>query len=106
LTYDRTVEFAERARQAGRPMRYSSIGQGLGWRVLALHGQKLVEHSGSDVGFRADVLLWPADMSGVVVMVNDETGDPGELSQMIYSILLARNRPPGDRDHTSRSRPE
>jgi CubicO group peptidase (beta-lactamase class C family) len=90
MAYDRTVEFAERARQAGRPMRYTSIGQGLGWRVFTLRGQNLVDHSGGDVGFRSDVLLWPAESTGVVVMTNDEAGDPGELSQMIYSILVAR----------------
>ena len=89
MAYDRTSEFTERARQAGRSMRYASIGQGLGWRVFTLEGQDLVNHSGGDTGFRSDVLLWPADSSAVVVMMNDETGAPGELSQIIYSILLA-----------------
>jgi CubicO group peptidase (beta-lactamase class C family) len=41
MAYDRTVEVGERARQAGRPMRYGSIGQGLGWRVFTLRGQNL-----------------------------------------------------------------
>ena len=89
MAYDRTVEFTERARRLGRPMRYASIGQGLGWRVFRLGGQDLVSHSGGDVGFRSDVLLWPAESSAVLVMMNDEAGDPGELSQIVYSILLA-----------------
>ena len=87
MTYDRTAEFSERARQAGRPMRYASIGQGLGWRVFRLSGQDLVSHGGADVGFRSDVLLWPAESSAIVVMMNDEAGDPGQLSQIIYSVL-------------------
>jgi CubicO group peptidase (beta-lactamase class C family) len=89
IAYDRTSEFAERARRANRPMRYTSIGQGLGWRMFTLDGQYLINHSGGDTGFRSDVLLWPADSSAVVVMMNDEAGDPGELSRMIYSLLLA-----------------
>ena len=74
-------------------MRYASIGQGLGWRVFTLAGQDLVNHSGADVGFRSDVLLWPAASSAVVVMMNDEAGDAGELSQIIYSILRAAAGP-------------
>lgn len=89
MAYDRTGEITERARRSGRPMRYGSIGQGLGWRVLSLGGQDLVSHSGADVGFRSDVLLWPAESSAVVIMINDEAGEPGELSQIIYSILRA-----------------
>ncbi len=89
MAWDRTVEFTERARRSGRPMRYASVGQGLGWRVFRLGGQNFVNHSGADVGFRSDVLLWPAESSAVVVMMNDEAGDPGELSQIIYSILRA-----------------
>jgi CubicO group peptidase (beta-lactamase class C family) len=92
MAYDRTAEVAARARRAGRSMRYGSIGQGLGWRVFMLGGQKLVSHSGGDLGFRSDVLLWPAESSGVVVMVNDEASDPGELSQIIYSILCAADQ--------------
>lgn len=89
IAYDRTSELTERARRAGRPMRYTSIGQGLGWRMFTLDGQYLINHSGGDTGFRSDVLLWPADSSAVVVMMNDEAGDPAELSRMIYSLLLA-----------------
>jgi CubicO group peptidase (beta-lactamase class C family) len=89
MAYDRTAEFSERARRSGRPMRYASIGQALGWRVFTLQGQDLVSHGGADVGFRSDVLLWPAQSSAVVVMMNDEAGNPGELSQIIYSILLS-----------------
>ncbi len=59
-----------------------------------LDGMDLVNHSGADVGFRSDVLLWPADPSAVVVMMNDESGDPGELSRIIYSVLLAGARQP------------
>jgi CubicO group peptidase (beta-lactamase class C family) len=92
MAYDRTQEMAERARRAGNPMRYAAIGQALGWRIFTLGGTDLVNHSGGDTGFRSDVLLWPADTSGVVVMMNDESGDPGELSRMIYSILAARAR--------------
>jgi CubicO group peptidase (beta-lactamase class C family) len=61
VAYDLTDQYAERMRKAGRPMRYTSIGQGLGWRMFTLEGEKLVNHSGGDVGFRSDVLLWPAD---------------------------------------------
>jgi hypothetical protein len=87
LVWDRTSEFAERAQRAGRPMRYWSIGQGLDWRVFTLGGEELINHGGADVGFRSDVLLWPAQSSGVVVMMNDEAGDPGGLSQIIYGML-------------------
>jgi CubicO group peptidase (beta-lactamase class C family) len=81
---------AERARKAGKPMRYGSVGQGLGWWMFSLGGQNLVNHSGGDVWFRSDVLLWPAETTGVVVMMNDESGNPGELSQIIYRVLHAR----------------
>lgn len=93
MAYDRTPEFTERGRQSGRPMRYASIGQALGWRVFTLQGQDLVSHSGADVGFRSDVLLWPAQSSGVVVMMNDEARDPGELSQnhLLHSPVRSRS---------------
>jgi CubicO group peptidase (beta-lactamase class C family) len=93
MSYDLTPQIAERAKRAGRTMQYASIGQGLGWRIFNLRGEDLVNHSGGDTGFRSDVLLWPADSSAVVVMLNDESGDPGELSRIIYSLLLARGRP-------------
>jgi len=91
--YDLTAVAAERARKAGKPMRYGSVGQGLGWRMFTVNGQTLVNHSGGDVGFRSDVLLWPAETTGIVVMMNDESGNPGELSQIIYSVLVAPHRP-------------
>lgn len=94
MSYDRTKEFSERARRAGRSIQYTAIGQGLGWRVFTLRGQDLVSHSGGDTGFRSDVLLWPAQSTAVVVMMNDESGDPGELSRAIYSLLLAGTRRP------------
>ena len=90
VQYDQTQEFTERAKRASRPMLYAAIGQGLGWRIFTLQGQNLVSHSGGDTGFRSDLLLWPAELSAVVVMMNDEAGNPGELSRMIYALLLAR----------------
>ena len=87
VSYDRTAEVAERMRRAGRPMRYGSMGQALGWGVLTLGGERLINQCGADEGFRSDVLLWPAAESGVVVMTNNEIGDPAQLSQIIYEFL-------------------
>jgi hypothetical protein len=90
--YDLTPMYAELMARAGRPVLYTSVGQGLGWVVFTLEGQELVTHGGADQGFRSDVLLWPAESSAVVVLLNDEAADPGELSRIIFSMLRTAGR--------------
>jgi CubicO group peptidase (beta-lactamase class C family) len=43
---------------------------GLGWALMDYHGRKLVFHTGSSPGFKAEILLVPEEHLGVVVLSN------------------------------------
>lgn len=49
-------------------------GMGLGWQVLKLNGETIIQHGGADPGFRATAFFVPAKQSGVVVFTNGQEG--------------------------------
>jgi len=48
-------------------------------------------HSGSDAGFRAQVLHFPAERLGVVVLSNAANGNPGRLAAEVADVFLGVN---------------
>ncbi|MEO8451247.1 MAG: serine hydrolase domain-containing protein [Gemmatimonadota bacterium] len=87
VTYDMSADIAQRMARGGRTPPYQSTGIGLGWWAYQLGDRRLIGHGGGDTGFRSTILLSPADSSAVVIMFNDERGDPSELARTMYSIL-------------------
>jgi CubicO group peptidase (beta-lactamase class C family) len=45
-------------------------GYGLGWVVGDYHGQRMLSHSGSTLGFEAQLAVWPEAELGIVVLTN------------------------------------
>ena len=51
-----------------------SAGMGLGWEILTLDGDTIIDHSGSDWGVRTFVFYLPDRKQGAVVLTNGENG--------------------------------
>lgn len=52
-------------------------------------GLKTFGHGGADAGFRSDVLFFPGEKFGVVVLSNLDSFNPGALARQIADIYLA-----------------
>ncbi len=53
--------------------KWDGISQGLGWQVLrGKDGETVLQHGGSDPGYRALVVAYPDDKSGYVILSNGE----------------------------------
>jgi CubicO group peptidase (beta-lactamase class C family) len=52
-------------------------------------GLKTFGHGGADAGFRSDVLYFPGEKFGVVVLSNLDSFNPGALARQIADIYLA-----------------
>ncbi|MBW3634164.1 MAG: beta-lactamase family protein [Chloroflexi bacterium] len=61
-------------------------GYGLGWVVGDYHGQRMLSHSGSTLGFEAQVAIWPEAQLGIVVLTNAQGA---ELSTQGVQFRLA-----------------
>jgi hypothetical protein len=59
---------------------------GLGWQVLDIDGEKIVDHSGSDQGENSLVFYLPERQIGVVIFTNGENGTKviREIVRMLY----------------------
>ena len=89
-TRDITNELNALARQAGVKLPFETFQMGLGWFVVDYQGHRLVDHEGSDRGFRSDLLLSPADSAAVVVMANLSQAEVGEFARDLMSLTLER----------------
>jgi CubicO group peptidase (beta-lactamase class C family) len=62
---------------------------GLGWRILDYRGRRILEHGGSNDGFRAHIVLVPKEKLGLVVLGNlEETGMVHALGNRLLDELL------------------
>jgi CubicO group peptidase (beta-lactamase class C family) len=52
-----------------------TAGMGLGWQVLDIDGQKIIDHSGSDPGAHSLAFFLPESQRGVVIFTNGENGE-------------------------------
>jgi CubicO group peptidase (beta-lactamase class C family) len=58
------------------------VGMGLGWQVMDIDGEKIIDHSGSDDGAHSLVFYLPARQFGAVLFTNGENG-----SKVIHEIV-------------------
>jgi len=59
----------------------------MGWVVEDYEGRRMVRHFGWDDGFRSALIIFPADMSAVFLVTNDETAPIGEFIKAAISEL-------------------
>jgi CubicO group peptidase (beta-lactamase class C family) len=52
-----------------------TAGMGLGWEVLALNGETIIDHSGSDWGVHTLTFFLPQRQFGMVVFTNGDNGE-------------------------------
>lgn len=64
-----------------------SIDYGFGWHVEAYRGKPHPYHSGSSIGFRNHILLFPEEERAVIILTNRDEGDPMEPCKKIMDIL-------------------
>ncbi|MCA6475708.1 MAG: serine hydrolase [Chitinophagaceae bacterium] len=61
----------------------SPVNYGFGWHVDEIRGRFLPHHSGSSIGFRNHILLFPEEQRAVVLLTNRDEGNPFILAQRI-----------------------
>jgi CubicO group peptidase (beta-lactamase class C family) len=70
-----------------------TAGMGLGWQVLDIDGEKIVDHSGADPGAHSLVFYLPERQIGVVIFTNGENGPKviHEIVNVLYpnQVFLA-----------------
>lgn len=67
----------------GKPIPY-----GFGIAFDSYHGEKLLEHGGSDSAFRAHLMTIPARRFAVVILANTDNLPVGDLTRKIADIVL------------------
>jgi len=72
----------------GRPMPYAA-----GLEVTTYGGLRVVEHSGSWVGFKAQLMRFPEQRFSVICLCNDESANPTGLALLIADIFRADQFP-------------
>lgn len=63
------------------------IDYGFGWHVEDFRGKAHPYHSGSSIGFRNHVLLFPESRRAVVILTNRDEGDPMIETKKIMDII-------------------
>jgi CubicO group peptidase (beta-lactamase class C family) len=61
---------------------------GLGWMLGTYRGHAVIHHGGSDPGFSGEIVLVPAENSGVVVLANANTAAVGHVTDAALDLLL------------------
>ncbi|HKJ03733.1 MAG TPA: serine hydrolase domain-containing protein, partial [Longimicrobiales bacterium] len=68
-------------------------GDTLDYALGLVHGEqrglRTLGHGGAFVGYRAAVMTWPDESTGVVTLCNRADGRPGPLGQAVGAIVLA-----------------
>ncbi|MEL6414832.1 MAG: serine hydrolase domain-containing protein [Pseudomonadota bacterium] len=74
--------------QAVAETEIQGIEQGLGWQVLESPDRpKILQHGGSDRGFRALVSIQPANGTGIVILSNGENTPRWEIAAQLQRFL-------------------
>jgi CubicO group peptidase (beta-lactamase class C family) len=87
-TRDISADLGSRASEDHAQLPFDSMRIGLSWFLTRYHAHRLVDHEGSDRGFRSDLLLAPDDSAAVVVMSNVSDADVGFLSRALMLAAL------------------
>ncbi len=64
-----------------------SIDYGFGWHIEDYRGKAHPHHSGSSIGFRNHILLFPEEERAVMILTNRDEGDPMEPCKKIMDII-------------------
>jgi CubicO group peptidase (beta-lactamase class C family) len=64
-----------------------SIDYGFGWHIEDYRGKAHPYHSGSSIGFRNHILLFPEEERAVIILTNRDEGDPMEPCKKIMDII-------------------
>ena len=63
------------------------IDYGFGWHVEDFRGKAHPYHSGSSIGFRNHVLLFPENQRAIIILTNRDEGDPMIETKKIMDII-------------------
>lgn len=66
-----------------KPMFY-----GMGWMTVTVDGTPIEYHSGSWQGFRAYIIHWPKQKTGVVFLVNSDIPEPAALGAKVLTAAV------------------
>jgi CubicO group peptidase (beta-lactamase class C family) len=69
---------------SGEPTRY-----GFGLFGDEYRGLKTVEHGGSFIGYRAELLRFPSEHTSIGILCNDYTANPSQMAHRVTDIVLA-----------------
>jgi CubicO group peptidase (beta-lactamase class C family) len=64
-----------------------SIDYGFGWHVEDYRGKAHPHHSGSSIGFRNHILLFPDEQRAIMILTNRDESDPMEPCKKIMDII-------------------
>ena len=79
----------ELVRTPGRLNDGTRLEYGFGLFVGTYRGLPTIEHGGSFIGFRADLLQFPSERLSFAVLCNDYTATPDRLAQRLADLYLA-----------------
>ncbi|MCB0405829.1 MAG: beta-lactamase family protein [Bdellovibrionales bacterium] len=66
----------------------STISYGMGWSLGSAHGRKRYSHTGSTIGFRTAVELYPESDTAIAVFINRAASAPWDIASEIASKLF------------------
>ncbi|NET33478.1 MAG: serine hydrolase [Cyanothece sp. SIO1E1] len=75
-----------------------SPSYGYGWMISDFHGRKRVEHSGAISGYSSNVVLFPDQQLGIVVLSNQSNSSlPNVVTRLLVDRLMDVERDSADR---------
>jgi CubicO group peptidase (beta-lactamase class C family) len=78
----------------------ATTGYGLGLAIGTYKGLKVVEHSGSDAGYRSQLMRFPDQRFSVACLCNLSSSGPSQLARKVADIYLAdRLKPDAPKDN-------
>jgi CubicO group peptidase (beta-lactamase class C family) len=89
--YERKVGTEALLNQMSTPSRLndgSEFGYGLGFFIGTHHGRRMISHAGSDYGFKADFIRFPAEQITVTVLCNAFDIAPTPLALQVADLYL------------------
>lgn len=82
------AKLIERFQEVGKLNNGRSITYALGLDVSEYRGLKIVEHTGSDAGFRCTLLRFPAERFSIIILANTADCGPSLLARRVAEIYL------------------
>ncbi|WFL77724.1 serine hydrolase [Altererythrobacter arenosus] len=80
----------DRAEAIKMTTQWEGISQSLVWQVATRAGQRVLQHGGSDKGFRSLITIYPESRAGIVMLANGEHFDRWTLRAQIERLIFDR----------------